>query len=84
MNCKPGDLAVLVRAIMDPSQLGKIVTIVQWDSEMGGWTVEPPIVTDGRPWRAVNDISLRPIRNPGDDATDEMVLIAGKPEQVTA
>lgn len=34
--------------------------------------------------RVIPDAILRPIRDPGDDATDEMVLIAGKPQEVTA
>jgi len=32
----------------------------------------------------LEDRVLMPVRDPGDDATDEMVLIAGKPQEVTA
>lgn len=34
--------------------------------------------------RVVEESCLCPIRNPGEDATDEMVRIAGKPQEVTA
>lgn len=84
MNCKPGDLAVVVRARFDPSHLGKIVSVVEWDDEAGGWKVDPPIMTAGIPWRAVADHALRPIRDPGDDAVDEMIQRIGVSHGVPA
>ena len=86
MNCKPGDLAICVRSQV-PERLGIIVEVVgpAADGAIGWWTVR----VDGKPcpspmgWKA-RDSSLRPIRPQPDDAIDEMVLIAGKPEQVAA
>lgn len=82
LNCRPGDLAAIVRARFDPSQLGKIVTVIEWDPQTMGWIVEPPIVTDGSKWAAVCDSALRPIRP--DEGDDETLDWAGKPEKVTA
>lgn len=42
--------------------------------EMGGIYAQRPF----------SDFALRPIRDPGDDATDEMVERVGKPQEVTA
>ena len=84
MNCKPGDLAVIVRS--DASEnIGKLVTVLRphhtrqavWFVEMHGNCVDartnkPILAADPRtPW--VHDICLRPIRDPGDDAMDEML-----------
>ena len=71
MNCKPGDLAVVVRARMDPSKIGKIVEVICWHSRAKGWVVEPPLCVGGWEFPAVHDDCLQPIRNPGDDAIDE-------------
>ena len=32
-------------------------------------------------WIACRDTSLRPIRDPGEDATDEMLLLVGRPNE---
>jgi hypothetical protein len=40
--------------------------------------------TDGDGCFLFPDARLRPIRDPGDDAVDEMVLRVGKPQEVTA
>lgn len=84
MNCRPGDLAVVVKAKLDPNQLGKIVTVLEWDTLFLGWKVSPPIITDGSPWMAVADHALRPIRDPGDDAVDEVIQRIGTPHKETA
>ncbi len=67
MNCKPGDLAVVVRSIYDPAQIGKIVRVVEWCAYTEGWIVSPCILF----YASVHDECLRPIRDPGDDAVDE-------------
>jgi hypothetical protein len=90
MNCKPGDLAVVVRS-KAPWLLGRVVTCVRLhDSQthdldgvpVGGatgprWVIDPPLDTrmrlSGRHLLlyTLADKSLRPLRNPGDDAQDE-------------
>ena len=84
MNCKPGDLAIVVKADGYSQFLGRILVVVepcQW--EKNHWRTEP-VLTD-----PVDDVSLvwhdselRPIRDqPGED---EMIRIAGKPGKVDA
>ena len=85
MNCRIGDLAICVRSQV-PERLGTIVEVVgpAADGAPGWWTVKSNLPAPSLlGWKA-RDSSLRPIRDPGDDATDEMVLIAGKPQEVTA
>lgn len=106
MNCKPGDLAVLVNEDHDClCNIGALVTITQLDDVYrDSWLFKDasrPLKSvgnvDGGPvaWcrssydnafgtAFISDRYLRPIRDPGDDAIDEMVLIVGKPEGVTA
>lgn len=77
MRCKPGDLAVIIRA-KHPENVGRLVTVVRLNDD-GLWLVE------GKgPGIYCRDENLRPIRDPGDDATDEMVERVGKPQEVTA
>lgn len=85
MNCKQGDLAVIVKCVGGKSQernIGHICRCVKavrapWGDP--GWLIDPPaplgqtLCTDG---------SLRPIRDPGDDARDEM--LRPLPNEVTA
>ena len=105
MNCKPGDLAIVVKGRSGKND-GKIVRVVRRaanEESIGGFVAravghestnvswlcsgnglytglgEGPLTE----W-VFRDKVLRPIRDPGEDATDEMVLIAGKPEQVAA
>lgn len=90
MNCKKGELVRYVGRIPRPNASGWIGRAVRQGPDFEGaatWFVDPPLpggwVDCCRPdW--VKDSALRPIRDPGDDATDEMVLIAGKPQEVTA
>lgn len=111
MNCKPGDLAVIVGAKEAPQNNGRIVEVVRafpigevWGNNMKrgpapAWIVRStgtPLVMKtenvltGRTWfrlvqeRPYSDRCLRPIRDHGDDATDEMVLLVGMPGEVTA
>lgn len=90
MNCKPGDLAYVIRSETGLN-LGRVVRVVRiHDSvthDLDGvalhgrtlgrlrWVLEKPL----RSWRGdvmeplytCADCSLRPIRDPGDDARDE-------------
>lgn len=74
MNCKPGDLAVLVRMLsaQDLPYLGKPLTCVRL-AEDATFTWGEPFweVAELPPAYAVRDSCLRPIRDPGDDAVDE-------------
>jgi hypothetical protein len=94
MNCKPGDLAVVVRAVSTPEMIGRYVIckrLAVGEEPIDGqswqrlyrpdpvWIVEVA-GADPIPWgskmvrrRAINDAFLRPIRDPGDDAKDEML-----------
>ncbi len=84
MNCKPGDLAVIVRSLTSSQErnLGHICRCVApamspWGEP--GWRIEPP--TPLGQHHAV-DVALRPLRDPGDDALDEM--LRPLPEEVAA
>lgn len=88
MNCKQGDLAI-VSKVRGPGaggqgmeHNGKIVRCVEMVVEDGfvAWIVEPRL---GR-YHGVLDRNLRPLRNPGDDEVDEMLVMAGKPQGVAA
>lgn len=77
MRCRPGDLAVIVRARKKADWLGRIVLVVeQFDHD--SW------ITDPMPagFISVLDTSMRPIRD--SDGADETLAWAGKPEEVTA
>lgn len=54
MNCKQGDLAIIVKSNVDPRNRGKIVSILRPshanDTPVGGGFVEA-----GIPWRKVHD-----------------------------
>jgi len=105
MNCKQGDLAVIV---CDPRSgsaktAGKIVEVLHAvpgrpfnmpdghrheARKTGAWWVvrfmhEIPAPTNNGErmtvYAAAPDQVLRPIRDPGDDATDEMIVLLGKP-----
>lgn len=69
MNCRPGDLAVVVKSQYDQTQIGKIVRVVEWCTWTKGWIVSPPILF----YPSVHDEVLRPIRDPGADAVDEVL-----------
>lgn len=91
MNCKPGDLAVIV-GVGSSKSLGRFVEVVSlWTGGQHGglfyasnepaWickAVGSPLVFNA-PWgeeiavdsRPIADSCLRPIRDPGEDATDE-------------
>jgi hypothetical protein len=98
MNCKQGDLAVVVRA-KRKENLGKILRCVrlhtdkwrdadgrQWSDgphEAPRWVVDKPVPnTCGVNIFTVPDAVLRPIRP--NEGEDETFQWAGKPKEVTA
>lgn len=95
MRFKRGDLVryVAPNYLNRPNVYGWIGQIVRYQRSATGadaWIVDPPlpggiVLHDGvrRFPEWVSDASLAPIRDPGDDAVDEMTLLAGKPEGVT-
>lgn len=94
MNCKPGDLAAIVRCDVVPECVGRIVECLKFHGEQ---------LINGQPYPDVWEIRwgdndarkmtqyaafgmrdswMRPIRNQGGE--DETLTWAGKPEQVAA
>jgi hypothetical protein len=79
MNCKPGDLAVVVRVNQERFKflLGRFVTVTtSYQNPRTGvacWKYEgEPIVSPTAfVVTGIDDDELRPIRDPGDDAADE-------------
>ena len=90
MNCKPNDLAVIVRTGPKSHHLlGRPVTVhcLEFESTTygPGWTYSPPLKdSHGRPLDFLEDAFLRPLRDPGDDAVDEMVRWCPAPREKTA
>lgn len=94
MNCKPGDLAVIVNdPHCDQADLGRIVEVVAPDpQDFDEWECRPvggpPLAyaREGEESRAgcvsIPDEWLRPIRD--QDGEDETLTWAGKPQEVTA
>lgn len=86
MNCKSGDLAVLVRSVTGKN-VGRIVTCdcqdrVFWAGTMyEGWITEPELTSVNGARCVVPDAWLRPLRDT--DGEDETLTWAGKPEKVT-
>jgi hypothetical protein len=77
MNCKPGDLAVVLCPLHEMRFFGKIVQTIRF---VNGdyWEVDPPLDN----FKGVYDNWLRPIRD--NDGEDEILRIAGKPEKANA
>lgn len=74
MNCKKGDLAVIVQSNCAPQHIGKIVSCVRLLNieNIQYWEIEKTLENPGGiPYWCVADQRLRPIRDPGDDAQDE-------------
>ena len=100
MNCKPGDLAVVIKSISGNE--GRIVRVVRLhhstthdidgyrvypENDGPRWVLEKPVRAlspQGHelPLFTVPDSCLRPIRDPGDDARDE--LLRPLPHEVCA
>ena len=91
MNCKPGDLAVIVRSFAgNEGKIVRCIEVVQSHdfsglSVLGGprWLIDRPVplLLCGFT-RTVADAALRPIRP--NDGEDETLTWAGKPNEVTA
>jgi hypothetical protein len=90
MNCKQDDLAFVIRSKW--GNVGKIVRCVKFhpvfkvqyqDGRVerctNGWEIEPRLSSFGGPekCRIVGDELLRPIRDPGDSAIDQIVQLVG-------
>lgn len=82
LNCKPGDLAVIVQGFTTTRNIGKLVTVLGPAYQPGCWIVkcDHPLKTvvggaDGIRSEStvgpIEDYRLRPIRDPGDHAADE-------------
>jgi hypothetical protein len=98
MNCKPGDLAVIVpgppphfQADLDLiGTIVKVTQVVTVRSDVLGqcgaqWAYEGRrLYCDGMEVLALSDLILRPIRDPGEDAKDETLLWLGSPHKETA
>ena len=83
MNCKPGDLAVVV-ADFRKENIGALVRVISADYGPWDWKVETlsntvlglldgsgSVVARAGQVAGAFDRHLRPIRDPGDDAQDE-------------
>ena len=95
MNCKKGDMAILVRTKYRPELIGRVYRCVRLHlderidadgvpfSEVGTkgprWVVKPQPAPN---LKTLADANLRPIRD--NDGKDETLTWAGKPEQITA
>lgn len=87
MNCKQGDLAIVVRS--KAGHEGKIFRCVSYVGKARGffgddyWEIDAIVLSiDGKPNSFFRDSWMRPIRD--NDGEDEMLRIVGKPEGVTA
>jgi hypothetical protein len=93
MNCRPGDLAIVVRSVCgNEGTVVRCVRLIGKERFIGpepafvsmSWLIDPPLkaalggYTDHAP-----DHNLRPIRDPGDDAKDESFRWAPAPEKAT-
>lgn len=72
MNCKPGDLAIYVGSLYS----GMIFKVVAPYCDKT-WVVDPM----PKGLIAIADKNLRPIRDPGDDATDETLTCLPVPSR---
>ena len=85
LNCKPGDLAVIVGGY-PTINMGAFVTIVELAQTLNGglWQIKSPsrplIGPTGLLVELVDDYCLRPIRDT--DGEDEILRIAGKPQSL--
>lgn len=78
MNCKPGDLAVIVGGFPE-CNIGKIIRVTKRDAAtefltgIPAWKYEGAYLVGMNGGRATSvcDSCLRPIRDPGDDVPDE-------------
>jgi len=93
MNCKQGDLAIVVKAL-NPKNLGKIVRCIRFlpshvlldpDGVLRAhdcWGLDTVLLAwDNDPTKVILDSYLKPLRD--SDGEDEMLRIVGKPVKKT-
>lgn len=87
MNCKPGDLAVVVKS--ESGSEGRLVRCLRFVGKVPGWTGDDRWAIDqvlrsnlGGKSQSVRDSRIRPIRDPGDDAQDETLSWLPAPSTV--
>ena len=78
-------MAIVVLSPAIPELLRMIVQVTKLSDEFpNSWDTEPPVYTSGNPWPvSFDDRSLRPIRDPGDDAQDETLQWLDAPSKET-
>lgn len=89
MNCKPGDTAILVK-IFNYGRAEKFLGCVVQVSHIYGdrypygpmWALKEPVYVGSDYITGAADACLKPIRDPGDDAKDEMLRPLPKPVEV--
>lgn len=81
MNCEPNDLAVVASTLGCPAAIPllgavvKVLYISEVDLRYGPmWRLEGVVRLRGIECNVIADAMLKPLRDPGDDAVDEMVL----------
>jgi hypothetical protein len=88
MNCKPGDLAVMIRS-SHPLNVGRLFEVLdKYRCDPGEWrcrALSRVTDTDCGPAKAgvvvwADDAGLRPIRP--NEGEDEILRIAGKPREI--
>ena len=93
MNCKPGDLALVLsnvrtRSVGIADLIVKVteLTVNFWDVPSWRFDCSPRFSPSGEPVTVIPDEMLRPLRDPGDDAQDETLQWLQVPttEEVTA
>lgn len=91
LNCKQGDLAVIVRSIVNPETVGMIVQCVKYEpSPIAGpaWKIDRAVAPNVQigvfihvaDW--IRDANLRPLRY--NDGTDETLTWCDVPRKVAA
>jgi len=87
MNCKQGDLAIVIAAVWDMSTIGRVVTCIQHvpkgfeTKEQRAAGNDVWLVSDGREKWLHGDSRLRPIRD--NDGEDETLQWAPVPKEET-
>ena len=78
MNCKQGDLAVIVRGSAFKEYIGHIVQCVALRcAEPDLWGIDRSLDGDHRAWIMVPDSCLRPLRDR--EGEDEVLRLVGSP-----
>jgi hypothetical protein len=88
MNCKPGDIAIVVRAGATAENVGKLVEVIGPSAAYPGWWTVQSLSgwlagASGRAMAGnIEDHRLRPLRD--SDGDDETLTWVGKPAKVSA